>query len=61
MYALFDGRGRVLDAFESKISPIKTKGTCFLNFVQSKLKILSPIQMFWRVTIALTKVKAGNN
>ena len=61
MYAFFDGREGVLDAFESKIFPIKTKGTAFLNFDHSKLKILTPKQMLQRLPIDLAQVKAGNN
>ena len=61
MYAFFDGREGVLDAFESKIFPIKTEGTAFLNFDHSKLKILTPKQMLQRLPIDLAQVKAGNN
>ena len=32
LYNLFEGRKKVLNAFDSKIFPIKTKGTGFLNF-----------------------------
>ena len=35
LYALCDGRERVLDAFESKIFPIKTEGTGFSDFSRS--------------------------
>ena len=61
MYALFNGRERVLDAFESKIFPVKDKGTGFSNFDHSKLKILTPKQMLQRLPIALAQLKAGNN
>ena len=61
MHAFFNGRERVLDAFESKIFPIKTKGTGFLNFDHSKLKILTPKQMLQRLPTDLAQVKAGNN
>ena len=61
MHAFFNGRERVLDAFESKIFPIETKGTRFLNFDHSKLKILTPKQMLQRLPIDLAQVKAGNN
>ena len=44
-FALFDGRERVLDAFESKIFSIKRKVTGFSNFSHSKLKILTPKPM----------------
>ena len=39
----------------------KTKGSGFLNFDRSKLKILTPKQMLQRLPIALAQVKAGNN
>ena len=61
LYALFEGRERVLDAFESKIFPIKTKDTGFLNFDHSKFKILTSKQMLQGLPIALAQVKAGNN
>ena len=61
LHAFFEGRERGLDAFESKIFPMKTKGTGFLNFDHSKLKILSPKQMLQKIPIALGQVKAGNN
>ena len=61
LHAFFEGRERGLDAFESKIFPMKTKGTGFLNFDHSKLKILSPKQMLQKLPIALGQVKAGNN
>ena len=61
MYAFFDGREGVLDAFESKIFPTKTEGTAFLNFDHSKLKILTPKQMLQRLPIDLAQVKAGNS
>ena len=61
MYAFFDGRERVLDAFESKIFPIKTKDTGFLNFDHSKLKIVTPKQMLQRFPISLAQVKVGTN
>ena len=40
---------------------VKSKGTDFLNFNRSKLKILTPKQMLQRLPIALAQVKAGNN
>ena len=61
LHAFFEGRERGLDAFESKIFPMKTKGTGFLNFDHSKLKKLSPKQMLQKLPIALGQVKAGNN
>ena len=75
LYALFDGRERVLDAFESKIFPIIKERTGFLDLActakvsdrkqdkvsdHSNLKILSPKQMFQRLPIALVQVKAGS-
>ena len=42
-YAFFDGREMVLETFESRIFPInKIKGTGFLDFYHSNLKILTP-------------------
>ena len=61
MYNLFEGRERVLNAFDSKIFLTKSKGTDILNPDHSKLKILSPKQMLQRLPIALAQVKAGNN
>ena len=61
MYNLFDGRDKVLNAFESKIFLIKSKGSGLLNTDCSKLKILTPKQMLQRLPIALAQVKAGNN
>ena len=48
LYTLFEGRERVLGAFESKIFPIKIEGTDFLDkvFDHSNFKILTPKQMF---------------
>ena len=45
LYALFNSRARVLDLFESKIFPVKNRGTGFPNFGYFKLKILTPKQM----------------
>ena len=61
MHGFFKGREKVLGVFESKIFTIKTKGTGFLNFDHSKLKILSPKQMLQRLPIALAQLKTGNN
>ena len=61
MYNFFDGRKKVLNAFESKIFSIKSKGSGLLNTDHSKLKILTPKQMVQRLPIALSQVKAGNN
>ena len=52
---------KVLDAFESKIFLIKSKGAQILNPNHSKLKVLTPKQMPQRLPIALAQVKAGNN
>ena len=45
--ALFDGRWIVLDAFESKIVPVKIEATGFSNKAldHSNFKILTPNQM----------------
>ena len=61
MYNFFEGREKVLDAFESKIFSIKSKGAGILNLNHSKLKVLTPKQMLQRLPIALAQVKAGNN
>ena len=44
LYPLLEGRERVLDAFESKIFPIKIEGTGFSDKASdhSNLKILTP-------------------
>ena len=62
LYALFERRERVLDAFESKIFPIKIEGAGLLDQASdhSNLKILTPKQMLQRLPIALAQVKAGN-
>ena len=59
---LFEGREKVLNAFDSKIFPIKIEGTGFSNKVsdRSNLKILTSKQMLQRLPIALAQVKAGN-
>ena len=61
LYNFFEGREKVLNAFESKIFSIKSKGSGLLNTDHSKLKILTPKQMLQRLPIALAQVKAGNN
>ena len=61
MYNFFEGREKILDALESKIFSIKSKGTAILNPNHSKLKILTHKQMLQRLLIALAQVKAGNN
>ena len=54
LYALFEGRKRVLGTFESKIFPIKIEGTGFSNRISdnSDLQILTPKQMLQRLPIA---------
>ena len=47
-YNLFEGREKVLDAFESKIFLTKSKGAGFLNLDRCHLKILTPKQMLQR-------------
>ena len=42
LYNIFEGREKVLDVFESKIFPIKSKGTGILKSNHSELKILTP-------------------
>ena len=59
LYNFSEGREKVLDAFESKIFSIKSKGAGFLNLGHPKLKILTPKQMLQSLPIA--QVKAGNN
>ena len=61
LHNFFEGREKVLDAFESKIFSIKSKGAGILNPNHSKLKVLTPKQMLQRLPIALAQVKAGNN
>ena len=59
--APFEGRERILDAFESKIFPIKIEGTGFPDKVSnhSNFKILTPKQMLQRLWITPGQVKAG--
>ena len=61
LYNFFEGREKILDAFESKIFLTKSKGAGILNPDHSKLKVLTPKQMLQRLPIALPKVKPGNN
>ena len=61
LFNFFEDREKLLDAFESKIFSIKSKGAGILNPNHSKLKIISPKQMLKRLPIALAQVKAGNN
>ena len=57
----FEGREQIFDAFESKIFFTKSKGSGFLNFDRSKLRILTPKQILQRLPIALAQVKLGNS
>ena len=61
MYNFFEGREEILGNLDIKMFLVKSKGTDFLNFNPSKLKILTPKQMLQRLPIALEQVKAGNN
>ena len=61
LYNFFEGREKVLNAFDSKIFPIKTKGTGYLESKPSSFKILTPNQMLKRLPIGLAQVKARNN
>ena len=57
----YNGRKKVINAFNSKIFPIKTKGTGYLESKHSGFKLLTPNQMLKRLPIALAQIKAGNN
>ena len=57
----FEGREKVLNAFNSKIFPMKTKCTGYLKSKPFSFKILAPNQMLQRLPIALAQIKAGNN
>ena len=61
LYNFFEGREKILDAFESKIFLTKSKGVGILNPDHSKLKVLTPKQMLQRLPITLAQVKARNN
>ena len=61
MYNFFEGREKVLNAFSSKIFPIKTRGPGYLESKPSSFKILTPNRMLKRLPIALAQIKAGNN
>ena len=61
MHNFFEGREKILDAFEIKIFSIKSKGSGNLTIDHSRLKILTAKQMLQRLPIALAQVKAGNN
>ena len=62
LYYLFEGREKVLDAFESKIFPTKIEGIGFPDkvFDYSNVKILTPKQMLRQLPIAPAQVKGGN-
>ena len=57
----FEGREKILDAFESKIFLIKSKAARILNLDHYRLKVLTPKQTLQRLPIAFSQVKAGNN
>ena len=61
VYNFFEGRGKILDALESKIFLTKSKSVGILNPDHCKLKVLTPKQMLQRLPIALALVKSGNN
>ena len=61
MTNFYDAREMVLNGFKSKILLTKSTGTGLFNTDNSKVKTLSPKQMFQRLPIALAQVKAGNN
>ena len=61
LHNFYNGRKKVINAFNSKIFPIKTKGTGYLESKPSSFKILTPNQMLKRLPIALAQIKAGNN
>ena len=56
-----NGRKKVINAFNSKIFPIKTKGTGYLKSKPYSFKILTPNQILKKLPIALAQIKAGNN
>ena len=53
LYNFFEGREKVLDAFESKVFSIKSKGSGILNFEHSRRKVPTPKQILQRLSIAL--------
>ena len=56
-----NAREMVLNGFKSKIFLTKSTGTGIVNIDDSKLKTLTPRQIFQRLPTALAQVKAGNN
>ena len=61
LHGLFEGREKVLNAFDSKIFPIKIKGSGYLDSKLSNFKVLTPKQMLQRSPIGLAQIKAGTN
>ena len=61
MRNFLNAREMVLNGFKSKIFLTKSAGTGIVNIEDSKLKILTPRQIFQRLPTALAQVKAGNN
>ena len=61
LYNFFEGREKILDAFECKIFSAKFKGAGILNLDHSRLKALTPKQILQRLPIAFAQVKTGNN
>ena len=61
MRNFYNGRKKVINAFNSKILPIKTKGTGYLESNPSSFKILTPNQTLKILPIAFAQTKAGNN
>ena len=61
LYNFFEGREKIINAFESKIFLTKCKVASILNLDHFRLKVLTPRQMFQRLPIALAQVKAVNN
>ena len=49
LYKFWEGREKILDAFESKIFLTKSKGAGILNPDHSKLKVLTPKRMLQRL------------
>ena len=62
LHALFDGKERGFDAFDSGIFPIKIEATPLSEKVSnhSNLKILTPKQVLQILPIAVAQVKADN-
>ena len=62
LYSLFEGRERVLNAFDSKICPIKIESTAFSDKVSdhSNLEILTPKQMLEKLLLAIVQLKADH-